>query len=411
MDTMTTARVSKIRIEGLRVFENVELDLTGMTVLIGDNGAGKSTLLEALEILRKAGTSGRFVQEVLNNQHGPFIELLRKGSRELRLGVVVEGGGPTLDYSFTASLSGTVGVITHERLEVYGESASDRREMLLRGPDSTRWFDQGTGAYLENSSDPTGLAAESAAHGLRAQAPFIRLSKALQNIEYHPPFDVRPIWQQLELEVRRGPRWPSSASHTERVRRYGQDLPTALLIIRNDKETWQRFIGRSRAAVGIDLQDMSIDPAGAGNLDVTLKFQSPRPAIPLRSLSEGQLSYLIMLATIELGTNRSVLALDEPDIHCHPELVVNLIQLLEDVSRVCPVVIATHSDRLLDALESPAESVVLCETQPNGSSTLRRPNPIELKRWLKKYGGLGSIRAKGFGAYVFDDTPKRRKGK
>lgn len=404
---MTADRITKIRIEGLRVFERVQLDMRGMNVLIGDNGTGKSTLLEAFELLRRAGVPGDYAGDVLNNEHGPFTELLRTGADRLRLGVQVEGAGPKLDYSFAATLAGTSCVISEERLDVYERpSAPQPLHALSRTSSGTQWFNQAKGA-LESATNipPQFLAAVSAAQGLVTQEAFVRLSNALQAIEYHPPFDVRPLWQQRELQARTGPRWPSSPDSTVRVRRYGNNLPAALLVLRNRREAWERLLTRARAAVGIDLIDVSLDPVGAAQLDVVLNFRPPRSPLPLRALSEGQLSYFALLVAVELGGNRGLLALDEPDIHYHPDLVVNLAQILEDVARGCPVVIATHSDRFLDALERPADSVLLCDLAPDGSVALRRPNADALERWLARYRGLGAVRAEGYTAHVFDGGP------
>jgi predicted ATPase len=400
---MTTGRITQIRIRGLRAIDNVELDLRGMNVLIGDNGTGKSTILEAFELLRKAGQPGSYVDDVLRSEHGPFQELLRIGSNGLTLGVTVEGDGPKLDYSFTAALAGTSCIIEDERLDVYIQGAAAAPlHALTRTAQSAKWFDQQAGKLGDvHSISPQSLAAAGAAQGLVKQEAFVRLAQALQGIECHPPFDVRPLWQQRELQVRTGPRWPSRPDATERVRRYGFDLPAALTVLRNDRDKWESILCRARAAVGIDLDSLLLDPAGAGQLDIVLKFKSGTK-LPLRLLSEGQISFLAMLAVIELGGPRSLLALDEPDIHYHPELVVNLVQILEDLSRNCPVVIATHSDRLLDALEHPAESVLLCERNHAGTISLRRPNAEALSRWLERYSGLGAARADGYEANLFD---------
>jgi len=68
---MENDRITRICVSGMRVVEDVVLDLKGLTVLIGDNGTGKSTLLEAAEILRQAASPRLFVEDVLG-AHGGF---------------------------------------------------------------------------------------------------------------------------------------------------------------------------------------------------------------------------------------------------------------------------------------------------------------------------------------------------
>jgi len=60
-----------------------------------------------------------------------------------------------------------------------------------------------------------------------------------------------------------------------------------------------------------------------------------------------------------------------------------------------PVLLATHSDRLLDGLSDPAESAILCELDENRQTVTKRPDKSQLEQWLKRYRGLGDIRAEG----------------
>jgi len=50
--TMTTPKLTTLRVAGFRSLREVSLELTPVTVLIGPNGAGKSNLLWALEMVR-----------------------------------------------------------------------------------------------------------------------------------------------------------------------------------------------------------------------------------------------------------------------------------------------------------------------------------------------------------------------
>jgi len=92
--------------------------------------------------------------------------------------------------------------------------------------------------------------------------------------------------------------------------------------------------------------------------------------------------------------------MDEPELHLHPALLARVVGLLEEAAEHAPVVLATHSDRLLDALTDPVASVVLCELDEQRAVRLRRPNAERLADWLEEYRGFGSIRAEGYEAHV-----------
>jgi len=106
---------------------------------------------------------------------------------------------------------------------------------------------------------------------------------------------------------------------------------------------------------------------------------------------------------VELNQDRSLLVFDEPELHLHPALLSPVVGMLEEISETCPVLIATHSDALLDMLAKPASTVLLCELNERGGTQLRRPNAKHLDEWLKTYRGIGSLRAEGYQANVFDE--------
>jgi predicted ATPase len=140
--------------------------------------------------------------------------------------------------------------------------------------------------------------------------------------------------------------------------------------------------------------------ASGGQVALWVKLRGATEPVPAWALSDGQLCYLAIVALARLSPPRSILALDEPELHLHPGLIPRVVSLLEEVARECPVLVATHSRRFLDALSNPAESAVLCELDDDNATVLRRPDPEALERWLETYDGLGSVLDAGFQSQV-----------
>lgn len=405
---MSRDRITQIRIRGLRVIEDITLDLTGLTVLIGDNGAGKSTLLEALELLRLAAQPGyRWVSDVLIRHFGGIQSIIRYGASELSLGVTIESETePKLEYELAVAIVGNSASVVAEKLDLHLEpGAKEPLHVLIRDVKrGTKVFDLQTRKlrpWWAGELDSQTLAIS--AFGTLVQPAFSRLLAALSNIEYHPAFDTRPLWQQRELDVRAGPRWPSELSTAPSVARYGQNLPSCYQELRNrGGETWERVLYRARIALGHDLRDFVLTPAGRGTIELEAKFAGLPHNVPVHAMSEGQLSFLLLVAATELDVARPILVIDEPEVHLHPSLLVNALYMLESAASSCPVLLATHSDRLLDALEDPVKSVVLCELDEHRALRLLRPDQRKLDLWLESYRGLGSLRAEGYDFAVFD---------
>lgn len=403
---MNQDRITQIRVCGLRTIRDLVLDLQGMTVLLGDNGTGKSSLLEATELLRQAAKPVAFVPDILVKAHGGLDGLLRHGSKELKLGIRVEGAGPKLEYDFLIANVGTSPEVVGERLDYYaGDPDEDEPLHILdRKGKRASILDIQTRRLSTVIVGEQALAV--AAFGIAAQPAFQRLTSALNGIEVHVPFETRPTWQQRELGVRTGPRWPSPLEASDRLARYATNLPNCYQQLRNlGEEVWARVLERARLGIGDDVRTFLLPASGRGSIELQIVYgMSPDKPVPLESLSEGQVAYLAFIALVELNRDRTLLAFDEPELHLHPALLARVVWMFEELGEACPVLLATQSDRLLDALEDPAQSAVLCELDKKRELRLRRPNRDRLSKWLEQYRGLGTLRTEGYDAFVFEDA-------
>jgi predicted ATPase len=399
---MEQDRITGIRVCGMRALADVTLALNGLTVLIGDNGSGKSTLVEACELLRKAAIPNSFVLDTLHNFHGGLAQLMRHGAKELGLEVTVEGAGPKLEYQVDFHFVGTEAQIRQETLGIWSQTGDlTALNVLEHSGTLAKIFDPETQIRKEVEVSPRVLAVSS--FGVMAQKSFLRMIDALKRIDVHPSFETRPLWllneQRLPVGLMRSPTFVEQA---ETLDRFGANLANCFYTLRNlGGEVWERVLEDARLGLGDDLRDISLPSPSRGNVELSVTFGSLAAPVPASSLSEGQLTYLSFLALAELGVSRSLVVIDEPELHLHPGLLVRVVWLLEKLSKTCPVVVATHSDRFLDALSAPGESVVLCELDEQRAAHLRRPNRATLDRWLEDYRGLGQLRAEGYEPHVF----------
>lgn len=409
-----TDRITKLRIRGLRAIEGLELDLDGLTVLIGENGTGKSSIIEALEILRLGGKPIDFVPDVIVRAHGGLKSLMRRGAKELRLGVTIEGDGPALEYHFAVADVANAPQVVDEHVFVFPTPGSTGRlSHLARNESTTLLFDlaQYEGRRPADGEVAVGQAKPENVVSYKLAVPWLahgnpmlqRVANVLERMEVHVPFETRPLWQQQQLSMRSGPRWPSQVEHSSALARYARDLPNAYQQIRNlDPDVAARVLDRLRLGIASDIRSFALTAVGGGHIELELLFgRWPGEPLPIHALSEGQIAYLAFVALVELSANRSVLAFDEPELHLHPALLAEVVGMLEQVAERGPVILATQSDRLLDALTDPAASVVLCELDENRATTLLRPSRERLDQWLQRYGGLGAIRAEGYERQVF----------
>lgn len=409
---MSQDRITQLRISGLRCITNLSLDLRGLTVLIGDNGSGKSTIIEALELLRQAAKPVSFVNDILQQRHGGLLSMLRDPGRPLHLGVTIEGAGPLLTYDFEVVQLAHAPAVAMERLDVYVEGgAKTPLHAVIRDGSRATVYDIGA----TNPTHSAEMRAEPIVPGdhnltlpqlgIQAQAAVKRVVDALDRIDSQLPFETRPRWQLTELGTRVRPRDAIQVEGVRVMRRYGENVANCFHTLRNiGNSTWERVLARVRLGLGDDFRDFQFPTPSRGSIELALLFgKAPDRPVPLDQLSEGQLAYLCFVALVEFSEDRAVLAIDEPELHLHPALLPRVLFMLEPLARHVPVILSTHSDPLLDALEDPAASVVLCELDEQGATRLRRPDAAALAEWLTDYRGLGDLRANGYEPYVFRD--------
>ena len=116
-------------------------------------------------------------------------------------------------------------------------------------------------------------------------------------------------------------------------------------------------------------------------------------------LSDGTLRYLFLMAILLDPVPPPLIALEEPELGMHPDLIHKIADLLIDASTRTQLVVTTHSEILVDALHERPEAVVVCEKH-DGQTTMERLDASKLAIWLEKYrlgdlwtsGQLGGVR-------------------
>jgi predicted ATPase len=423
--------ITELRIEGLRTIEKLRLKLDGLTVLIGDNGTGKSSIIEACELLRRA-TGERFVDEFYSI-HGGFSALLRQGARALRLGVTIHPAPEELsnagheripdldsiDYELALIPGGAFAML--EETVVYrqqrGSSAAKSKSRapafethpaIRRLKDTVEIHESGprpSAELFEIAPQATFLSQfHLQAMWNYADSAVDLVIRCLKGFRVHLPFEVMPAWAARALDRKSALRTSAPFAPAEHLEKLGINLANSYHALKNNfgQAQWKRTLEYVRLGLGDHIEDVTTWPEqGGGNIGLSLKFKNLDQQIPSSQLSDGMLTYLAFVALFRLhGTRTTLMALDEPDLHLHPRLLMRVLDMFESMARETPVLIATHSDRLLDGLSDPARSAVLCELDETRATRLLRPDPRALKKWLERYRGLGDIRGAGHEASV-----------
>lgn len=392
-------RLVRLRVCGLRCLEDVTIELDGLVILIGENGAGKSSVVEALEILSQLTRDD--LNEFLSRRHGGFQRLLRQGAQSLCFELEVRGSDGPMLYTLSLTHDAQDGLgIEHESIlfEESGDSESPvdwsvARSAITRVFDKVNYIDVWGGRVGVGDIGPRATALE-----LSFVSHAARMADVLERMSIHPSFFILSGWVGEALGLRSRAREANLLRPTRRLERFADNLSNAYHTLKNarPRDHWQETLAQVRLGLGMDVEDilLNADPSG-GQIALALKYRSLRESVPLWGLSDGMMSYLAFVALARLSSDRSILVFDEPEVHLHPGLLIRVLGLFETLSETTPVLLTTHSDRLLDGLSDPASSVVLMELGPGLTTRLMRPDREGLSAWLEEYNGLGALRADG----------------
>jgi predicted ATPase len=358
------------------------MPLGKLNVLIGPNGSGKSNLLEVLALLQAAPTN--LPQPV--KEMGGVREWLWKGStktREAKIEAIIENPGhQPLRHGLNIADHGG-------RFEVVDEWIEN--EHKYQGKLEAYFFykfQRGNPVLKDLSDHERSLKRENV-------KPEESILSQVRDPERYPAL----AWLQVQYEQIRlyrnwyfGPTAPirreqSTHGRSDFLNDGGENLPLVLSKIRPQVKS-DLLSSLSKLYEGVEDIQLTID---GGNVLLFLAETGGRE-IPATRLSDGTLRYLCLLSILLHPEPPSLVAIEEPELGLHPDIIPHIADLMVRASERTQLVVTTHSRTLVDALTEDPASVIVCG-KVEGESQFRRLDSSELSVWLKKYtlGDLWSM--------------------
>jgi len=384
--------IKEIKISGLLSFgpEGVALPLKDLNVLIGPNGSGKSNFLEMLALLKAApkNLSGPV------NEMGGVREWLWKGQGRALDGVldvlVTDGNGRKKETTYVRHRLN----ITEKgrRFEVVEELIEEDKGDSV-GPSGVALmqyiFRKGRALLLDGQQERT----------LRRENihPEESILSQIKDPEQYPA--LRYL-QEKYADIRLFRNWSfgphaalrraqSAQGRNDFLADSGENL--VLVLSKIPMRVKREMLEALRELYG-GITDFDPRVELGGNMELFLEEDGGRE-IPASRLSDGTLRYLCLLAILLHPEPPGLIAIEEPELGLHPDVIPYLGKLLVQASKRTQLVVTTHSPMLVDALGDEPEAVVVCE-KVKGCSKFTRLKGDKLKEWLEKYS-LGTLWSMG----------------
>jgi predicted ATPase len=366
-------KINRIKIDGFRRLQSVDLHVRPFMVLIGANGVGKSSMLDAFALL-SASASGNLNSTL--SQFGGILSLLTRGkSEELAFLVDMEvPGQKPLEYNL--------------HLENKGVGYSISKEIL-----SQQRFSGNVSAFTHiNSSDGNIQYFEINENRLvRPDWEHNSLETSLSQVPkmFRQPEELRRILATATkyhvLDV--GPRAPVKMPQTMKPATIpgaaGEDLVPYLYYLReSDRKRFDLIVDSLRIAFP-DFEELSFPPVAAGVIAMTWNDRRFNKPIYMSELSEGTLRFIWLVSLLQSPNLSTVTMIDEPEVSLHPELLSLLSEVMREASQRTQLIVATHSDRFIRFLKP--EEVVVMDIDEMGCTTATWADSMDLDKWLADY--------------------------
>lgn len=358
--------------------------MTTPIILIGPNGSGKSNLMEALALLKAAPTN---LPEPVKEMGG-VREWLWKGNSSTKEAIVEviinnpHGKQPVRHGLVVADHGG--------RFEVVDEWVENEKAYPGKSaPFFFYRFQRGNPVLKDISVKERSIKRENV-------KPEQSILSQIRDPEKYPTLsELQDQYERIHLyrNWSFGPGAPlrreqSTHGRSDFLSDGGENLALVLSKIRNRIKP-ELLDSLHKLYEGIDDISFSID---GGNVLLFLVERGGRE-IPATRLSDGTLRYLCLLAILLHPEPPPLVAIEEPELGLHPDLIPHVADLLRQASERTQLVVTTHSRTLVDAFTDEAASIVVCGKE-GGESRFERLDAMRLSAWLEQYS-LGELWSMG----------------
>lgn len=372
--------------------KKVSIPLRDINIFIGANGSGKSNVLDAIELLHSAPKN---ISSPMR-EGGGTPEWIWKGTGEGYNSntAVVEAivhypygtveGNRNIRYMFSFS---SPNMLFEQRDEVI------ENEAPINENEEIPYF-----YYHYNNGRPV-INVDNGNRSLKREDVDFESSILSQRKDPDVYPEITYIGSQLEA-IRLYRKWnfgrktpARSPERTDAQNRYLEaDYSNWILVLNrlsNNMHTKRKIEGYLKdLKAGITGYNMYVSQG-------TIQFflEENGVSIPSARLSDGTIHFLCLLTMLCDPTPPPVICIEEPEIGLHPDMISKVADLIMEASKVCQIIVSTHSPFLVDYFTDTPEDVVVVENN-DGSSYMSRLSKAELLPWLEKYS-LGDLWVKG----------------
>jgi predicted ATPase len=375
-----TIPITTLAVAGYRSLRDVRIPLSQLTVITGANGSGKSTLYRAIRLLGEVA-QGRALRAL--TQDGGFSSALWAGPEAFSL-AVRRGDAPVtgtvrkhpvaLKVGFSGARYGyAIDLGYPPDRSGFGDDPAIKAEAVWIGPTlgranalalrnnglvQVRGEDGGLSITHQTLAPYDSMLTEAA--DPRDGLDLLLLREELRRWRYY---------DQLRTDRDAPARRPQPLTFTPVLASDGEDLASAVATLRQigDHPAFAALIDDAFPGASVSTHRR------AGGCELAMKQPGLLRPLGAAELSDGTLRYLMLTTALLSPRPPTLLVLNEPETSLHPDLLRPLANLIREAARRSQVLVVTHAQALVDALDAPTITLrkELSETHVDADETRR----------------------------------------
>ena len=368
--------IERLRVQGLLSFgpDGIDLPLEPLNLLIGPNGSGKSNLLQVFGLLRTAAGGDRALFDGRDWEkllwHGP-PHISDDAPAKARVVANVKLPGMERQWEYHLELLPSTGGHVKEYIPMAGKSEL----AILHGHyNDIRLYSNWAFGSLASIRDGQGPPVKPSWPSDTENSGSIPIVGQDNGVRYK-----RDLYNPIASWPYEDDKWLTETAG---------NLPSVISrFSSNRRVTLGKYLNRLYDGI-VGITTPFID----GKVSVVIEERGGRQ-IPAERLSDGTLRYLSLLTVLLDPDPPPLIAIEEPELGLHPDIVFELAKLLVEASERSQLVVTTHSHTLVDALTDHPTSVVACGKH-EGQTWFKRVTPGVAEVWLND-NSLGQVWSMG----------------
>ena len=304
-----STRLRWFEVENFKSIKKLRLEFKPFMVFVGPNGAGKTNLFQALALALEL----EFGEQSIVERHGGFDQLVRRGARRA----------------------------PYIRLAIGAEVDADT--YAQRSYESEIRLTPGTGESFVTVKQST------------------RITPTLHESHLPPSWAIR---LRLDASALRGD-VAGRFLQGDLLGISGEGLPRALERIHGSPAFRRILVGLKAVYPRIEHVDtVRLLP---GEVALRFKERGVKDGLGQANVSDGVMHALALLLVLEASKDDSPLLIEEPENALHPWALRSILERIQHTPRPGPLLLATHSPTLIDAVEDPASLFIVENDDKKGT--------------------------------------------